>query len=215
MMTGWLGPEAPSIKRLTGAVLVGLVTVVAVMAFSPWQLNVLLFWDGTVATFLLAVWLHIFGLDSVQTAAAATREDETRGMTRFVLLVASTVSLAGVGLALVKADQEGGTSQIVISVFAVVTIILSWGVVHTVYVLRYAHLYYNPPPGGIDFSGDEPNYLDFAYLAFTLGMTYQVSDTDIQDQTIRRTVLAHTLLSYVFGTVIIAATINVVAGFVH
>jgi uncharacterized membrane protein len=96
-----------------------------------------------------------------------------------------------------------------------VTIILSWGVVHTVYMLRYAHLYYNPPRGGIDFNGDEPNYLDFAYLAFTLGMTYQVSDTDIQDQTIRRTVLAHTLLSYVFGTVIIAATINIVAGFVH
>jgi uncharacterized membrane protein len=215
MMTAWLGPEAPAIRRLLGTVAVGLVALAAPVAFAPWQLDVLVFWDGVAGSFLVVVWFQIFGLDSTATAAAATREDETRQMTRVLLLVASTVSLAGVGVALAKATDAGGATQVVISVAAVVTIVLSWGVVHTAYVLRYAHLYYGTAPGGVDFNGDEPDYVDFAYLSFTLGMTYQVSDTNIQNRTIRRTVLAHTLLSYVFGTVIIAATINIVAGFVH
>jgi uncharacterized membrane protein len=214
-MTAWLGPEAPSIRRLLGTVAVGLVALLAVAAFAPWQLDVLVFWDGVAASFLVVVWLEIARLDSTATAAAATREDETRQMTRVLLVVASTVSLAGVGVALAKATESGGATQVVISVAAIVTIVLSWGVVHTAYLLRYAHLYYGGVPGGVDFNGDEPDYLDFAYLAFTLGMTYQVSDTNIQNRTIRRTVLAHTLLSYVFGTVIIAAAINIVAGFVH
>jgi uncharacterized membrane protein len=215
-VTAWFGPEAPAIKRLVAATVVGLLALGVAMAFSPWQLDLLAVWDGTAAAYLIGVWLEIGRLDNAQTAATATREDDTRAMTRVLLLVTSTVSLVGVGLALAKATREGGSTQAVISVFAVVTIVLSWAVVHTTYLLRYAHLYYLVPPGGIDFNGDdEPDYLDFAYLAFTLGMTYQVSDTDIQDPTIRRTVLAHTLLSYVFGTVIIAATINIVAGFVH
>jgi uncharacterized membrane protein len=214
-MLRWVSNEATSLKRLLATMVVGIAMLLAVMAFVPWQLDVLVFWDGVAATFLLVVWSQIYRLDSAETATLAVREDETRTMTRFVLVGASTFSLVGVGLALAKATEEGGSTEILLSVFAVLTIVLSWGVVHTAYVLRYAHLYYDPPPGGIDFNGTEPDYLDFAYLAFTLGMTYQVSDTDIQNQAIRRTVLAHTLLSYVFGTVIIAAAINVVAGFVH
>jgi uncharacterized membrane protein len=80
-------------------------------------------------------------------------------------------------------------------------------------MLRYARLYYTEPQGGIDFNQDEPPaYRDFAYLAFTLGMTYQVSDTALKNSTIRITVLRHTLLSYVLGAVVLAATINLVVG---
>ena len=136
-------------------------------------------------------------------------------MTRLILVTASMVSLVGVGLVLAKATQEGGRTEFVMSVVAVVTIVLSWGVVQTAYVLRYAHLYYNPPPGGVGFDETDPDYLDFAYLPVTIGMTYQVSDTDIRKRTIRRAALGHALLSYVFGAVIIAAAINIVAGFVH
>jgi uncharacterized membrane protein len=216
MMIAWVGPEAPAIRRLVAAAVVGIVAFAVVVAFAPWQLDLLVLWDATAAAYLIGVWRQIGPMDNALTAATATREDDTRAMTRIVLLVTSTVSLVGVGLALAKATREGGTAKVVISVFAVVTIVLSWAVVHTTYLLRYAHLYYLVPTGGIDFNGDdEPDYVDFAYLAFTLGMTYQVSDTAIQDPSIRRTALAHTLLSYVFGTVIIAATINIVAGFVH
>ena len=84
---------------------------------------------------------------------------------------------------------------------------------HTLYAARYARLYYTPPIGGVDFNDDEPPaYSDFAYLAFTLGMTYQVSDTSLRGRAMRRTALWHALLSYLLGAVIIAATINLLAG---
>jgi uncharacterized membrane protein len=80
--------------------------------------------------------------------------------------------------------------------------------VHTVYLLRYARLYYSPPEGGIDFHGEAPSYLDFAYLALTIGMTFQVSDTDLMGKRARRLALRHALLSYLFGTVIVATTVS-------
>jgi uncharacterized membrane protein len=97
----------------------------------------------------------------------------------------------------------------------VLTVVLSWTVVHTVYMLRYAQLYYARGGKGVEFNGGEPpDYRDFAYLAFTIGMTYQVSDTDLTTKPIRRTATHHALLSYLFGTVVVAMTINVVASLV-
>lgn len=94
-------------------------------------------------------------------------------------------------------------------------VILSWAVVHTVYVLRYAHIYYSTGGHGITFPGDEePDYIDFAYVAFTLGMTFQVSDNSFTSRRVRRTALVHCLLSYLFGAAIIATSINVLAGLV-
>jgi uncharacterized membrane protein len=94
----------------------------------------------------------------------------------------------------------------------VASVVLSWALVHTLYTLRYAALYYGEPAGGIDFtSAEPPTYRDFAYLSFTIGMTFQVSDTPVQSPVMRRTVLRHALLSYLFGTGILATTINLVA----
>ena len=97
------------------------------------------------------------------------------------------------------------------------TVVLSWTVVNTVFLLRYADLYYSAPEeGGVAFAGgeakDRPDYRDFAYLAFTIGMCYQVSDTSLRDRRVRRAVLQHALMSYVFGVVIIATGVNIVAG---
>lgn len=95
---------------------------------------------------------------------------------------------------------------------AVLTVILSWAVVHSVFALRYAHEYYTEPIGGIDFKNpDPPDYRDFIYVAFTVGMTFQVSDTDVQSRTVRRTVINHALLAYLFGAVILALTVNIAA----
>jgi uncharacterized membrane protein len=96
--------------------------------------------------------------------------------------------------------------------------VLSWTVVNTVYTLRNAHLYFGSTAGiafGDSAEPARPNYRDFAYVAFTIGMTYQVSDTAIRDPRIRRTVLTHALLSYVFGVVIVAGAINLIAGLVR
>jgi hypothetical protein len=90
---------------------------------------------------------------------------------------------------------------------------VGWLCVHTVYVLRYARVYYASPRPPIDFNQDEdPTFSDFAYFSFNLGMAYQVSDTDLRSSAVRRVVLGHTLLAYLYGTIVIAATINLVAG---
>jgi uncharacterized membrane protein len=96
------------------------------------------------------------------------------------------------------------------------TVVLSWAVINTVYTLRYADQYFRPKPGGIAFGTEDgqqhPGYRDFAYVAFTIGMTYQVSDTALHDPQIRRTVLIHAVLSYVFGVVIVAGSVNLISG---
>jgi uncharacterized membrane protein len=98
----------------------------------------------------------------------------------------------------------------------VLSVFLAWAVVQTVFTLRYAHLYYSGRAGGIDFNDEEePDYRDFSYLALTVGMTYQVSDTDLRAKAIRRTVTRQALLSYLFGTVVVAVMINVVASLLH
>jgi uncharacterized membrane protein len=95
------------------------------------------------------------------------------------------------------------------------TVALSWLSVHAVYTLRYADLYYRTG-GGIDFHDDgAPDFGDFAYVAFTIGMTFQVSDTDLVSRPIRRTALRHALLSYLFGIAVIATTINAVASLLN
>ncbi len=93
-------------------------------------------------------------------------------------------------------------------------VVLSRGMVHTIFPLRHAGLHYRTSaPGGIDFNQDvPPRYRDFAYVAFTLGMTFQVSDTAIRDSEIRATALRHALLAYLFGTLVIAVTVNMLAG---
>jgi len=98
---------------------------------------------------------------------------------------------------------------------AFVSVFVSWTIVHTVYTMRYARLYYSGTPGGIDFNGSgPPDYADFAYLAFTIGMTFQVSDTSISSREIRRAALRHAWLSFPLDAVIIATCVNLVAGLV-
>jgi uncharacterized membrane protein len=112
-----------------------------------------------------------------------------------------------------SASSKGGQAEVAAGV-GITIVITAWFVVHTVFALRYAWLYYIDGAGGIDFNqGDEPPaYVDFAYLAFTIGMTYQVSDTDLKTRAIRATALRQALLSYAFGAVVLAITVNLVAG---
>ena len=87
-------------------------------------------------------------------------------------------------------------------------VVLGWFVIHTLFTLRYARLYHSTG-GGVDFNQDEPpRYVDFAYVAFTIGMTFQVSDTDLKSTAIRATALRQALVSYLFGAVVLATTVN-------
>lgn len=194
----------------------GIVAGVVVAFFVPWQLTALVVWDVMVVVFLLSVWKDIVCFDSEETAAHATVEDASKRSAHLVLLSAAVVSLVGVAFALVKANHSHGFDRTLLTSVAVATVVLSWGSVHTMFTLRYAHRYYSDPVGGIDFKNKlAPDYVDFAYVAFTVGMTFQVSDTDVQKRAIRRAVLGHAMLSYLFGTVIVAVTINVLAGLIN
>jgi uncharacterized membrane protein len=170
-------------------------------------------WDVAAVTLLAWVWLTVWPMGGEQTAKHATREDPSRAVSDPLLLGAAVVSLAAVGFFLIQASSAKGSSQDLLAGVGVATVALSWLVVHTTFTLRYAMLYYTGKDGGVDFNQTtQPRYSDFAYLAFTIGMTFQVSDTDLQTPAIRATALRHALLSYLFGAVILGTTINLVAG---
>lgn len=196
---------------------VGAITGSVVALFTAWELAVLIGWIVSAVSLLVSVWSEIWPLDASATARVATREDDSRTAARVVIVVASLVSLIAVVAGLHRAKESPIELQVALTIAAMGAVIASWLASHTVFILRYAHLFYNGPHvGGIDFpGGDAPSYHDFAYLGFTIGMTFQVSDTAITDRAIRATVLRHALLSFVFGTAIIASTINVVAGLVR
>jgi uncharacterized membrane protein len=198
-------------RRVTVAFLVGVVVGGSLALITPWAIAVILGWDAAAAVFVCWVWIDIHGRDAAGTRERATREDSSRLAADLVLISASVVSLAGVAFVLLKASESTGSARPAIIAVAVASVIASWVAVHTVFTLRYAHLYYLAG-GGLDFHDDRsPTYADFAYVAFTIGMTFQVSDTEVTSPRIRVSVLRHSLLSYIFGIAVIALTINVVA----
>jgi uncharacterized membrane protein len=196
--------------RVAVAFLAGVAVAGILLFVWLWQSAVLTGWIVTATLFVAWVWIDVGPMDGAETAEHATIEEGSRGASEALVLVASGASLAAVGLALLQASEVAGDQKILLTVVASVTVVISWAAVHTVYALRYARLYHGEG-GGIVFRDDHvPDYGDFAYVAFTIGMTYQVSDTDLTSRTIRRTALRHALLSYVFGTSILAVLINVV-----
>jgi len=206
--------------RVIVTTLVGVVVASVIAFVAPWQLAVLTGWVATGLALLVWIWISIGRLDAEETRELAMREDDSRAAASLLLLIASTMSLVAVILAFVEAEQSDGTLQVLLNASGIVGVLVSWFVVHTVFTLRYAHLYYTyaDDPGGIDFPCEpnhsaafKPDYHDFAYVAFTVGMTFQVSDTDINTKLMRRTILRHALLSWLFGAIIVATTINLIA----
>ena len=209
--------RAPSaFFRLAVVAIIGLVAAVVSFFLAPWQFAALTGWDAAAIAFVLWVWLSVRAFDPEETRTFATREDTNRLTSSLLLVGASLASLVGTGFDLVKATDAHDVGRVALTVIGLLTVALSWMVVHTVFALHYAHEYYTAPEGGIDFKNDDeqPDYQDFAYVAFTVGMTFQVSDTDIQARRIRRTVLRQALLAYLFGAVILAVVVNLIASLV-
>ncbi len=198
--------------KVVVALAVGVVAAVPVWQLAPAESSPLVGWDAACLVYLGSVWPVIRRFDGDGTARHAQHEDPTRAFADLLLLGAAVGSLVAVGFVLVQAGQSTGATRALLVALSVASVVLSWCIVHTVFTLRYAALYYRGSKG-VDFNQDAPpGYLDFAYLAFTVGMTFQVSDTSIEDADIRRAVLAQALLSYLFGTGILATTITLVAG---
>ena len=170
-------------------------------------------WDILALVYAGWTWSTVWRLDPVAVEADAKREDPGRDLTDLVILCAAAASLIAVGVVLFGAGAAHGDVKYARAGLALISVFVSWTLVHTVYTLKYARLYYTGSPGGINFNGSgAPDYTDFAYLAFTIGMTFQVSDTNIESRQIRRTVLHHAWLSFPLLAVIIASCVNLVSG---
>jgi len=200
-------------RRLAVAAIVGVIGVVLTGLFWRWAYAPAMGWDATAVVFSGWIWLVIWPMGAAETAAKARSEDPNRATSEIFTLSAAVASIAAVGIVLVGAHSARGLTADMLAAFGLISIAISWFTVHTIFTLRYALLYYEDAEGGVNFNQDEPPcYRDFAYLALTLGMTFQVSDTNLQTTEIRATALRHALLSYLFGTVILAAAINLIAG---
>lgn len=209
---GWLrDPSARS--RVLVAAAAGLLVGIPVSATAAqWRFSLLLGWMTAATVFVAWTWATIWPMPAAETRTHAGREDPSQATSDLVILGAAIASLGAVGLFL-SGGSSGSSAKALTAELSVVSVALAWATVHTVFTTRYARLYYTDPHGGIDFNEDaDPRYRDFAYLAFTVGMTFQVSDTNISRQEIRDTILRHMLLSYLLGAIVIAVTINLVAG---
>jgi uncharacterized membrane protein len=212
----WVGWYAPAMRRAVVVGVVGLGVVAVAGWWLPWGVAVVVGWDAAAVTFLGSIWPIILRADAAHAAQLAMREDETRGAAALLVVGASVASLVGVGFVLRLAGAQGGPLRVLLVGVAVLTVVVSWTVVNTVYTLRYADLHFRSRGGGIAFGDREGSgvvtYRDFAYVAFTIGMCYQVSDTTVGDRRIRASVLSQAVLSYVFGVVIVAGSVNFIAG---
>lgn len=201
-----------ALHRLGLASIFGIVVGGLVATTSMRRFAILAGWDTAAVLMVASTLITVLRFDAAGTRLHALREDPGRAAADILLIAASVASLVGVGFLIFRAADASGitkTVDITIGLFSVVT---AWATVHTLYMLKYARLYYGTPEGGIGFNGRHaPQYSDFAYLAFTVGMTFQVSDTALETSELRSTALKQALLSYLFGTVIIAVTINTLA----
>lgn len=199
-------------ERVIYSFIAGALAAWIVSIFYSWKYAPLAGWDVAVVVFLVWIVLSLRGRDSEETARLAKREDPGHPIVDVILVLASMISLGAVGVLLIQASSESGTTRAVLITLAFLSVILSWLMIHTIYMLKYARLYYKEDKGIDFYSKIPPRYSDFAYIAFTIGMTFQVSDNNFTTNEFRRTALRHALLSFLFGTVILASVINVIAG---
>jgi uncharacterized membrane protein len=215
----WLGWHALEMRRAVTVAAFGAIVAVVLLLFVPWTLALIGGWDAVAFAFLITTWPIIGRADGARARWLATREDPTRASSTVLLVSASVASLLGVGLAIHLAGQKRGALQVVLIGAAVLTVMLSWTLANTVFTLRYAHLHFATTVPGIGFGDmneqERPGYRDFAYVAFTIGMCYQVSDTPLRHSRIRRTALSHAFLSYLFGVVIVAGAVNLISGLIR
>ncbi|WP_406069322.1 DUF1345 domain-containing protein [Micromonospora sp. NBC_01638] len=207
----------PAAAQLAVVAAVGVIAGCVFALLLPLPIAALAGWAVGALSWLTLVWHKLWPMDAARTARLAVHEDPNRAIRDVLLLIACLASLLAVGLVVASAQSAPpGIRRELHSGLSVLSVVLSWFVVHTVFAARYARIYYTGPDGGVNFNQPEPpRYSDFAYVAFTIGTTFQVSDTNLTSNEMRRTVLWHSLVSYLFGAFIIAATVNLLAGLAH
>ena len=226
-MAGWpiARPRYPVLRHIHARprLFVALAVGLAVALLLPHQLGptlrAVIGWDCGAALFLAVAMAMAMRATSASMRRRAALEDEARWV--FLALMAGAAFFAMFALLGVmrEAKAAGGAVMVTMTVLASLTVLLSWLLAHTVFAVHYAHGYFNDvaenrAPGlAFPAEQDDPDYWDFLYFSFIIGMTAQVSDVQVLTQPWRRLVLAHGILSFLFNTVVLALSINLVAGF--
>jgi uncharacterized membrane protein len=205
-----------AIPRIVGATVLGVATGLLVWALGEPALALLAGIAAASLGFVAVGWFVLWPLNSGETREFVGREEVNPFMEEIVVVAFALAGIASIAVLMVlgQGADRGAAAVALGGVF------LAWGSVHLMYATRYADLYYTGDKRGIDFDngdadGPDPAYRDFFYFSYNLGMTYQVSDTTVSRSEIRSVVLRHCLLSYVFGAVILATTINLVVAIVN
>ena len=197
---------------------------VAVLCFAllphylTWPARLLGTWNAFVYTTLGLVWTMILTAEPEEVVTKAKLEDSSRTAIFVVVLLGACASVIAVAFELASAKTLDHRHAGMHVLFAIVTIFASWVFVHSTFTLRYAHHFYsldesNEKQGGLNFPDEpEPDYLDFAYFSFTLGMCSQTSDVSVSASQLRRLVLVHSLISFAFNVAILGFSINTVSG---
>lgn len=181
-------------------------------------LHIMVLWDVFALTMVASSWLIIFTRTPQEIRHLAKNEDGSLLYVYTIILTASFASMIAV-LMLMITHESGGISKIVYLPLSIGGLMLSWILVHTTFTFHYARVYYgndekdnSQHKGGLDFPNEKcPDYVDFAYYAFVIGMTFQVSDVETRTRKLRRITLFHSLLSFSLNTFVIALTINLIA----
>ncbi|HTI58608.1 DUF1345 domain-containing protein [Mucilaginibacter sp.] len=206
--------------RLLIALLFGVVAYFAFGHVASPPAQVLTIWIVVALTIIILDWLIILWAHPMEIHKIAKLEDSSRTLIFLFVILASIVSLGAILWLLMttKKHSTADVSEHILLTLASVSV--SWWLVHTVFAMRYARLYYTPDaddgkPGGLQFPEEpEPDYLDFVYFSFVIGMTFQVSDVEISSRPIRRLAWLHGIIAFVFNTAIVALSINIISGLI-
>ena len=210
--------ETSGVQRLTYGLLAGLA-----MAALPlpliWQFRGLLGWSVGVAVYLTLAWWLCERFDPKRTRERAQAQDEPSVVLFFLMLLASMACVAAIVVMMQQGNDLTGTERTLHIAMSVIALIASWLFIHTMFAFHYAHRYYQeeerrePDGPGLNFPGGlDPDYFDFLYYSFVIGMTSQVSDVQVTSREMRRLTMVHGVLSFGFNMLVLALSINVVAG---
>ena len=218
-ITSWFNSFRAIHKLLFSLGVALLVSLVLIATRFEILTGIMVCWDTFSLCLISLTWITIFMTNGKELREIAIQQDESRYAISLIVLFSVCLSIAGI-LIIFRNNNKNLVQQQLHTMFCMLGVALSWVLLHTTFTLRYAHIYYaqritdkNQHVGGLRFPGDEesPHYLDFAYFSFVIGMTFQVSDVEVVLPRMRRLVLVHSLISFIFNTIIVALTINTIA----
>jgi uncharacterized membrane protein len=203
--------------RLVLSAALGLAAVVALPSGLTWITRMLIGWDIGVLIYLAAAAVMMSQSNTPAIRRNAAAQDEGALALLLLSVTAAVASLGAIFAEAAMVDRSNPDYAIYIAL-TIITVLVSWAFTHTIFALHYAHDFYSErsPKEGLQFPGrEEPDYWDFVYFSFVIGMTFQVSDVAVTNKRIRRMVVAHGALSFFFTTAIVALTVNIAAGVIQ